>query len=107
MVPMADSFPRSLACNNGSQTNGDNHFVLVRLDLQSQVEAEAILQATEDLNHAFGEDGLAAGAQVATSLKALGYVRETVLISSNKTTRVRLPNKRMQQTRVRDALVAI
>jgi len=75
MVPMADSFPRSLACNNGSQTNGDNHFVLVRLDLQSQVEAEAILKATEDLNHAFGEDGLAAGAQVATSLKALGYVR--------------------------------
>jgi hypothetical protein len=51
------------------------HFVLVRLDVQSQVEAEAILRATEDLNHAFGEEGLAAGAQLAASLKALGYVR--------------------------------
>lgn len=69
-------FVPSIACLQQWQSSKWRyHFVLVRLDLQSQVEAEAILQATEDLNHAFGEDGLAAGAQVATSLKALGYVR--------------------------------
>jgi hypothetical protein len=69
-------FVPSIACLEQWQTNKWRyHFVLVRLDVQSQVEAEAILQATEDLNHAFGEEGLAAGAQVAASLKALGYVR--------------------------------
>src|SRR6266850_7428294 len=69
-------FVPSIACLEQWQPNKWRyHFVLVRLDVQSQLEAEAVLRATEDLNHAFGEEGLAAGAQVAASLKALGYAR--------------------------------
>ena len=69
-------FVPSIACLEQWQPNKWRyHFVLVRLDVQSEVEAEAVLRATEDLNHTFSEEGLAAGAQVAASLKALGYVR--------------------------------
>jgi SEC-C motif len=69
-------FLPSIACLEQWQPNKWRyHFVLVRLDLLSEVEAEANLRATEDLNYAFGQDGSPAGLKMAASLRALGYVR--------------------------------
>ena len=51
------------------------HFVLVKLHAQLVPEAEAVSQAEQDLQMAFGHDQPPAAQRLAESLKAQGYIR--------------------------------
>ena len=69
-------FLPSVACLEQWQPNKWRYlFVLVRLDVHSEVEAEAVLCATEDLNQTFGASSSQDGPQLAAILRTLGYVR--------------------------------